>query len=552
MAPKKSKRKSSTRAPEVPKDTIAILNNTDDFDIPELDLALDTDGTLNSDHEPSKDSNFVTKSTKNKKKSSISANNKIPSDSESIKNISPLDSSRNPEISVPKSKKISVVNNKDTGSEKEKVKTRTANIKKEASENTKIELKDNEIKKELDDVSDDDFVSPDVKKEVQEFLSGKKFNNLSKINSQSSNFDREENFEGTYSLDEKALFKLGPINTIGNVPIEWYSEYDHIGYDIDGKKIAKPQTDDEMDKFLKYADDPAALIKIRDELSQMDVKLSPEELDIIQRVQKGEYPDAKFDPYEDTVEWFTSKTMDTPLTGAPVPKSRFVPSKWEHKMVMRIVRSIRNGEIYKEKEPDDKDEFYDIWSTDPSEKQLSMASKRIPPPKAKLPTHDESYHPPTEYLPTQEEVEEWEQKDKDDRKTNYLPTDFENLRRVPIYKPLFSERFQRCLDLYLAPRLTRTKLNIDPDSLIPKLPDPKDLHPFPQSKNISYNGHTDRVRSMSVDHTGNWLLTGSEDGTARLWEVLTGYCIQTWKFDDTVYSVAWNPNPELCLFTASV
>ena len=25
-------------------------------------------------------------------------------------------------------------------------------------------------------------------------------------------------------------------NTIGNVPLKWYDDYEHIGYDLDGKK----------------------------------------------------------------------------------------------------------------------------------------------------------------------------------------------------------------------------------------------------------------------------------------------------------------------------
>lgn len=29
-------------------------------------------------------------------------------------------------------------------------------------------------------------------------------------------------------------------NTVGNIPMEWYDELAHLGYDIDGKKILKP------------------------------------------------------------------------------------------------------------------------------------------------------------------------------------------------------------------------------------------------------------------------------------------------------------------------
>ena len=53
------------------------------------------------------------------------------------------------------------------------------------------------------------------------------------------------------------------------------------------------------------------------------------------------------------------------------------------------------------------------------------------------------------------------------------------------------------------------KMNVDPDSLIPKLPNPRDLQPFPNSPAILYMGHTDKVTCLSIDPTGQWLATGS-------------------------------------------
>ena len=35
-------------------------------------------------------------------------------------------------------------------------------------------------------------------------------------------------------------------NTIGNIPVEWYNDYPHIGYNLDGQKILKPATADEV------------------------------------------------------------------------------------------------------------------------------------------------------------------------------------------------------------------------------------------------------------------------------------------------------------------
>ena len=74
-----------------------------------------------------------------------------------------------------------------------------------------------------------------------------------------------------------------------------------------------------------------------DKLLQKQVQLSDKELDIIRRLERAENPDAGFDNYQPTIEWFTGKgnEMVMPLTNRPEPKSRFVPSKWEHKKVWR-------------------------------------------------------------------------------------------------------------------------------------------------------------------------------------------------------------------------
>lgn len=47
------------------------------------------------------------------------------------------------------------------------------------------------------------------------------------------------------------------INTIGNVPLRWYEDYDHIGYDVDGKKILKSNAGgDGIDMAIAAKDDP--------------------------------------------------------------------------------------------------------------------------------------------------------------------------------------------------------------------------------------------------------------------------------------------------------
>ncbi|KAJ2476751.1 Ribosome biogenesis protein erb1, partial [Coemansia sp. RSA 2320] len=113
------------------------------------------------------------------------------------------------------------------------------------------------------------------------------------------------------------------------------------------------------------------------------------------------------------------------------------------------------------------------------------------------------------------------------------------------------ERFQRCLDLYLAPRMLKRTTQLNAEELMPKLPDPRDLRPFPSAQALVYLGHTGRVRSISVDPTGLWLLSGSDDGTVRLWEIVTGRCARIWDLKETVHMVAWCPNPDVCVFAAA-
>lgn len=71
---------------------------------------------------------------------------------------------------------------------------------------------------------------------------------------------------------------------------------------------------------------------------QMDKPLTNEELDLIRRLYEGENPDVGYDPYEPMVEWFTGKGKEEimPLSAAPEPKRRWIPSKWEKQKVEPI------------------------------------------------------------------------------------------------------------------------------------------------------------------------------------------------------------------------
>jgi len=144
--------------------------------------------------------------------------------------------------------------------------------------------------------------------------------------------------------------------------------------------------------------------------------------------------------------------------------------------------------------------------------------KPIVAPKRDLPLHSESFNPPQEYLFDNDEKEKWEKAEKEDREQNYIPNKVDALRKVPFYQNLIKEHFERCLDLYLCPRLMKKKINVeDPNALIPDLPSPEDLKPFPTQVSIDFKYHDTCVRSISISPNGLYLASGDEDGNLVVW-----------------------------------
>ncbi|MCJ1273540.1 Ribosome biogenesis protein erb1 [Puttea exsequens] len=338
-------------------------------------------------------------------------------------------------------------------------------------------------------------------------------------------------------------------NTIGNIPLSFYDSYPHIGYDINGKKISRPAKGEALDQLLENIDVPKGWTGLTDPATGKPLELSQEELEMLRRIQMNEIPDESYDPYPDMVEYFTSKTEQMPLSAAPEPKRRFVPSKHEARRVMKIVKAIREGRIQPYKPPvkDEEDEEsvkqYDLWADEVPRPDHPM---HIPAPKLPPPGYEESYHPPPEYLPDKDERKAWEEADDEDKERVFLPTNHDALRKVPGYERFVKEKFERCLDLYLAPRVRRSKLNMDPEDLLPKLPNPDELRPFPTTCATLFRGHEGRVRSLAIDPSGGLLASGADDGTVRVWELQTGR--QLWSVQlekgEAVNVVRWRPGTD--------
>ncbi|XP_046616472.1 ribosome biogenesis protein BOP1 homolog [Neodiprion virginianus] len=349
-------------------------------------------------------------------------------------------------------------------------------------------------------------------------------------------------------------------NTIGNIPLQWYNEYPHIGYDWDGKKILKPEKGDQLDNFLKRMEDPDFWRTVKDPMTGQDVVLSEADIELITRIQKQKIPDAQFDEYTPWVEWFTSEVMKTPLRKFPEHKRSFLPSKSEAKKVSKLVHALKMGwikstvemEKEKQKNKENKD-FYMLWQSDDQAEEMRRIHKHIPAPKRHLPGHAESYNPPPEYLFDKKEMKEWNKLKSTPwkRKLHFIPQKFNSLREVPAYSRYIKERFQRCLDLYLCPRALKMRLTIDPASLVPQLPSPQDLQPFPTTMSMVFKGHTDMIRSFTAEAKGQYIASGGDDMTLKIWEIATGRCVKTVPCGGIIRSVAWCPNQAISLIAVA-
>ncbi|KAJ6389767.1 hypothetical protein OIU77_027982 [Salix suchowensis] len=262
--------------------------------------------------------------------------------------------------------------------------------------------------------------------------------------------------------------------------------------------------------------------KIYDEYNDEDVELTKEETKLIRRMLKGKAPHGDFDLYAPYVDWFKWEDSKHPLSNAPEPKSRFIPSKWEAKKVLGLGRAIRKGLIKIDK-PKEEPCFYMLWGDDASSSEKTGHLSYIPAPKPNLPGHEESYNPSLEYIPTQEEINSYQLMDEEDR-PKFIPKRFMSLRSIPAYENAVKDSFERCLDLYLCPRVRKKRINIDPESLKPKLPSRKDLKPYPATCYLEYKGHKGAVMSISTETSGHWIASGS----------------------------TWNPLPELPILAVSV
>src|SRR4051794_10732882 len=120
---------------------------------------------------------------------------------------------------------------------------------------------------------------------------------------------------------------------------------------------------------------------------------------------------------------------------------------------MKIVRAIREGYIIPHKPKGaDKPRFYGFWTDD--DVPRSDHVMQLPAPKLTLP-HDESYNRPAEYLPSDQEQNDWTPRIVQRitcRGSMVSLIRSYTTHRSP-HNQFIQKLFDRCLDLYLVPRV---------------------------------------------------------------------------------------------------
>ena len=96
------------------------------------------------------------------------------------------------------------------------------------------------------------------------------------------------------------------------------------------------------------------------------------------------------------------------------------------------------------------------------------------------------------------------------------------------------------------------KLNIDPSTLMPKLPSPNSLKPFPNYRSIYLCHSRGRARCVSLSPDGAWAVSGGDEGIVSLWELTVGREVWKWKFESKIGALSWCPRTDLSYFVVAV
>lgn len=292
-----------------------------------------------------------------------------------------------------------------------------------------------------------------------------------------------------------------PVNIVGNIPMEWYDEFDHIGWTASGEKVIPKERPDKIEEIIRRSTDPNWWRRMYDRHAGEFRTLTDEDLDMLERIRSGRAALKDFQLHQPFRE---SEYPDKihPICNGMISKGAFRPSRQTIYRVMKCQAALHRSE---QEEQETEEEGIDIWSSEYDVKEQKRRGRR--PPKDRRPGNDESYHP---------------------------DAGSGRLFDVPSYDHFIRERFDRCSNLYLCPREMRVRLPDTAAEMLPELPDLEELRPYPTAESVRFVGHTGRVRCVDVNATGSLLISGGSEGVLNVWELQTGRLLRSFNLAELV------------------
>ncbi|CCF75297.2 ERB1, BOP1, ribosome biogenesis protein ERB1 [Babesia microti strain RI] len=333
------------------------------------------------------------------------------------------------------------------------------------------------------------------------------------------------------------------INNICLVPVEWYKYEDHCGYDREGERILKPSDISELNKFISGTDSDNRIIK--DQFGNVLAKLTDKDIELIERICKRQYPNKNYDPEAVFVEFDKSDSV-FPVRNPIYRKDSYSPSKNEYKIIKKIIKSIRERDysmsIDRQNDMPNNKAENDIWNDSvyvANDREKRRIIHDLPAPKLPLPKSDESYNPPPHLIPSESDISI----NAGDGEPRYVPRKYDALRFVPGYKYYLIERFERCMDLYLSPRASRVKMNIDIKALLASVPK-MDYDQLSQDISVDYYTGLP-VNIARIDHTGRFVAIVSGNYNLQVFSLISGrscFTIDLSGNNTSINDVTWHPH----------
>jgi ribosome biogenesis protein ERB1 len=132
-----------------------------------------------------------------------------------------------------------------------------------------------------------------------------------------------------------------PVNIVGDIPLEWYDEFDHIGWTSTGEKVIPKERPNALDEIIRRSTDPDWWRRIYDKYAGEYRTLTSDDLDLIDRIRTGRVALHDFQLYQPFRETPDPVHKIHPVTNFIRRKGGFVPSKATLYRVQQFIAEIR-------------------------------------------------------------------------------------------------------------------------------------------------------------------------------------------------------------------